>query len=1157
MLAYGFLTLLNQDGNQSVYCKYEIDAKSGFQIYWLTVPEGTSIERYSQQAISAFLTEPAVAQIVTPSSPVEQSKYQASVTLSGLPASPADAFYNPEITYDSNSFSFQVKSSENFAFTPQGSAYFKDLNLTIKQDLNTGTVTVNGKVTAVIFNQEIILDAVLDESLQIAFKYNPQNSPTNPQLPINPWGNLEVTTLNVKPASTPLTAPQVLYLFGENGGQWVYDCSLIDTPECPAIDLNLKTDSDTVQWGNGSISLKEALIASENENRNSRDSSAAKIINSVQETNEITIAAWIKPSSREQNQDGPARIVTLSEDTRDRYFTLGQDYGDDGRENDDCYVVRLRTSNSRSRDNRRNRDNRNGTRHALESSLGVVNTDKLTYIVYTFTNEPNDERHGKLYLNGKLNTFREINLNNNRLYPWSNNPKVKLGLGNEISFVDANGNIRYRENRDWEGELYEVAIYNSALTPEAIYQRYYPAIIEISGNLKLDNQPEGLATPLTAQLTLEGFESDAKLRLEARASDTRSITPQFEFTNIVLEWEAQPGDSPTWELQTGEISSLIWKHQVAFTVVEAEDTPSKLLLISPEFDLPLDAGKINTLESIQICLEADGTGEGWLMDSTIEAGEVRLPQLRDGRWFHWQFDFKLLFPPHPTQEGKYFPLAINHNQVVLQGTWLGQNLALHGWWRNNQLVMAGERKLDIPFQVTLGPIFTPGTTQKIVDRVEITSVMNATLSLELTELGFLARVSSTFDWTDETGTLQSFTIPSFNLVRPPLTPNHVLEAILEQLVSQGDVIFAQQYRNSADYYFATVEEKPLIYLGASPSFTPQTQNTVLPQLFTTVDAANNISSTNSIFALTENSDGSCTLTITPTGITQSDLAGLKSDYDNFITQLDSNNNLLSGVITLVKTRIAERIPLLVEETLAYYYALDKTKGAIDLQAGMRLRVDYQNYQFVHPAQSTANEGFVGSGTSYYYLNNYESGINTSNVSINFDGFLSQLQPFVNTNIAKVGAASSLDTFQVGYQKPYLRLVYPSQAAGSIGSLEPGQVATLIASSSLTALDKGTDTDVASFYFRGRATVIPEITVMLQGQPVFVSVGTTLRQLMEQTVSLPATSTRQSLLHGTGKPRLSRVVHEGIFNEPSYRFINLPENLTIDDLPLVKGDRIVV
>ncbi|AOX01289.1 hypothetical protein BJP34_19255 [Moorena producens PAL-8-15-08-1] len=1203
MLAYGFITLLSL--GSEYYFKYEIDAEAGFQIYWITIPEGLDKERYSKQTISEFLAESSVAQILKPGETLDKSLYQASLILPGLPASPFDAFYTIELTYNSDSFTLGVQSTDSFGFSPEGSTHFKDLNLSFTQPLNSETATVSGTVTAVFSGQDIVLEAGLSDGSELIFNYNPNNPQ---EIPIQPWGNLELTTFTVKPGSNPLQ-PQVLYWFGEKSGEWVYDCSLRNSEDAPAIDLRIQTEPETVQWGLGSIAVKDGLIESENATLEAANlSSASKLIKAFQESNEITIATWIKPSKTGQKY--PAIVVTLSEDPKNPYVTLAQgdsewlkDYGNPW--SGDCYhhdeysVLLLRT----------NTNDRNRYWQILTTSPDTVTTDELTYVVYTFSqNNLGDESdNAKLYLNGKLDNSKWINSDNqerhfwrnrnqqsnpsrnrnqrgnrwenrddednrwkNRddeedspwkdrddqeLNSWTNHPAVKLALANDVLFLERRGNFPRNEDFPWEGELYEVAIYDSALTPEAIYQRYYPTI-EILGNLTLTNMPSPLNQPLIAQLTLEGMPdvehySESKLNLKVDISEIREVTPEFDFTKIALEWQSEPGSSPSWYFKWGQVDSTLWKTSIPFTAVQA-DAPGKLALNSPEFDFQIGLGQINTLEGLSLFLKPDSTGEIWQMSSITSVSELVLPQLRDYRPFDWTVDFKLLFARHNQQRSQFDPLGIEDGKVVLKGNWLGENLVLHGWWRNEQFVLEGQRNLTLPFEVTLGPIFEPGTSQKIIDQVAIASVMNATVILELTELGFLAKVSGTFDWTDQAGTVNTFTVPEFTLVRPPLTPNHILEAILARLNSEVDVIFAQQFRHQADYYFTEVEEKPVIYLGNGNDSAGITQTTTLPQLFNTAADSNNISSTTGIFTLTENADQSCTLTITPPESTENWLDQLKTDYDNFIAQLDTNSNLIAGTLTLVKTRIAERMPLLVEEILYYYYGLDSVNGSVDLQAGMRLQVDYQNYQFVHPAQYTANSGFVGSGTSYYSLKSYRDG---TNLMINFDGFLSQIQPYVTTDIATVGAGSSLDTFKVGYQKPYLRLVYPSLAAPSAGSLDPEQAATIMGATTVTDLDK--KTNVASFYFRGRATVIPEITVVLQEQPVFVPVGTTLRQLMEQHVSIPSVSLGESLLNSTGKPRLSRLLHEGVSNEPSYRFIYLDENSLVLDLPLVKGDRIVL
>ncbi|NEN99532.1 MAG: LamG domain-containing protein, partial [Moorea sp. SIO3I7] len=258
MLAYGFITLLSL--GSEYYFKYEIDAQTGFQIYWITIPEGLDKERYSKQTISEFLAESSVAQILKPGAPIDKGVYQASLILPGLPASPFDAFYTIELTYDSDSFTLGVQSTDSFGFSPEGSTHFKDLNLSFTQQLNSETATVSGTVTAVFSGQDIVLEAGLSDGSELIFNYNPNNPQ---EIPIQPWGNLELTTFTVKPGSNPLQ-PQVLYWFGEKSGEWVYDCSLRNSEDAPAIDLRIQTEPETVQWGLGSIAVKDGLIESEN-----------------------------------------------------------------------------------------------------------------------------------------------------------------------------------------------------------------------------------------------------------------------------------------------------------------------------------------------------------------------------------------------------------------------------------------------------------------------------------------------------------------------------------------------------------------------------------------------------------------------------------------------------------------------------------------------------------------------------------------------------------------------------------------------------------------------------------------------------------------------------------------------------------------------------
>ncbi len=493
-------------------------------------------------------------------------------------------------------------------------------------------------------------------------------------------------------------------------------------------------------------------------------------------------------------------------------------------------------------------------------------------------------------------------------------------------------------------------------------------------------------------------------------------------------------------------------------------------------------------------------------------------------------------------------LKLADGRLTLSGGWLGEAVVFTALQRANQTVWQGRTDLEIPFSLALGPIHDPRSGVKLVDRIQICQtpncrqIMRAQVDIELSSAGFLARVNSGFTWQDERFIETAITVAEFSLFEPPATRNHLLGSIIEQVKAQADELFGHDFKPTYGYFFAISEGKPVVYLGdRTHPFDRALPPTVLPKVFK-ADTAVEVES----FRLQQTAEGCC-LSLDPRG--RSPLA-LKASYLAFLQKLEAAP-IEPGALTLVQSRIAERLPITLDSLLFYYYGLDADGKQINLQAGMRLRVDYQSYQFVHPADKTANSGFVGSGTAYYSLTS--SGDEENFNTLSFDAFLSQIQPYVNTDIAKVGAGGSLDTFQAGYQHPYMRLIYPSQLASSQGALIPEQAAALVGATSLTALDQGMN--VSTFYFRGRAAVVPEIAVVLQGKPLFIPIGTTLQQLMEQTLSVPSALPGKSLSASTGRPRLSRVVHDGVDNAPNYEFINLEEMVPIFDLPLVKGDRI--
>ena len=117
--------------------------------------------------------------------------------------------------------------------------------------------------------------------------------------------------------------PMALYAFDEGHGQTVKDIAASGTP----LHLQIQ-DASAVQWleGGGLRISRPTLIAS--------SEPAQKVIDAVRKSGAISIEAWIRPANT--TQAGPARIVTISQDTGVRNVTLGQ--------RATAYEVRLRTT---------------------------------------------------------------------------------------------------------------------------------------------------------------------------------------------------------------------------------------------------------------------------------------------------------------------------------------------------------------------------------------------------------------------------------------------------------------------------------------------------------------------------------------------------------------------------------------------------------------------------------------------------------------------------------------------------------------------------------------------------------------------------------------------------------------------------------------------
>ena len=112
------------------------------------------------------------------------------------------------------------------------------------------------------------------------------------------------------------------YTFAEGDGNAVLDVS----GQGPDLSLRIETP-DAVAWTDDGLAVHgDAGIATE--------APTEQLTAAIQESHALTLEAWITPATLDQS--GPARIVTLSQGTSHRNFTVGQ--------SDAFYEMRLRTT---------------------------------------------------------------------------------------------------------------------------------------------------------------------------------------------------------------------------------------------------------------------------------------------------------------------------------------------------------------------------------------------------------------------------------------------------------------------------------------------------------------------------------------------------------------------------------------------------------------------------------------------------------------------------------------------------------------------------------------------------------------------------------------------------------------------------------------------
>ncbi len=214
----------------------------------------------------------------------------------------------------------------------------------------------------------------------------------------------------------------VLYPFDEGRGAVAHDQGGFGAP------LDLTIEGSDFAWVSDGISVVDDVLRS--------GVPATKIIESCQLTDEFSAEAWITPAAAAA--EGPARIITLSNDSSVRNFTVGQGLH---LEQTDDYIGRVRTSDKTG--------DANGGPNLISGSIAAT---APTHVVYLRSTEGYD----RLYVDGQLQ------IEGVRTGSFSNwNDTFEFACGNEPL-----------GDRAWQGTLHLVAVYDRALSPEEIVQNF-------------------------------------------------------------------------------------------------------------------------------------------------------------------------------------------------------------------------------------------------------------------------------------------------------------------------------------------------------------------------------------------------------------------------------------------------------------------------------------------------------------------------------------------------------------------------------------------------------------------------------------------------------------------------------------------------------------
>lgn len=1061
------------------------------------------------------------------------------VILNALPASPNDAFYDvtfraSDIGATSESFSLQVKESGPFAHGPR--SHFSNLDLTFEYSQTGGlSIVSGGKVHLHLHDgvfdgeKEIELAPEWDKDREtLVFKANAAN------IQMDAIGKLSKIEVEVGSSYDRWAHLQGLYTFdgglpGSAGTETAaHD---ISGKEAPSLyftgvkDANIPSNYGA-SWTARGIAFGGGLLASQ-------QSAPNPVIDSILETGDFSVELWMHPAhpalSVEDNWLFAFQGKREGQEGKNPYnFFFGQGPWQSENSGPGTHL------NAKFNFPETGVPDLNGRRwESPLSSPAHSLSDELMHVVYSCSREGLQ----RIFINGVEVAQRSDPGYDNR---WEGGLRIAVGA----NLPGGPGNIN--PSKPWKGEVHQLAIFNRALTAEDVNLHYRPAI-RITGDFSLDNMIAPLkdeAFPFHLQI---GEEAAA---LTASQAVNLNIKPQLGFRQVYLECNKSQ-DSPSWAF-SGRFTTRFWED--LFGLDAHISQPGNLLeLTSPaEQSHPIHIPELGIAKYKDILLRI-GVGQAW----ELSFGE------------HQEYGLISMVVENAIADYGYFRMGGAHlvlaDPIQLDGKWLNEDMAFVSQMVGASPVLKDSTTFSIPFTIELPPQTDPETGDAWGDPILLADVpMTISIDVALHKEGFLGVVNASFNYKN-----QVLNLPERRIYEAPSSKMALLGDLLEELKAQANTLFAQFRKHSEDYYLDMNtnnllsyidNDTPYIHLHSS-SAVETTIVSTLPRIFTADPPSDYLSpAPNPVFTLSQDA-AACTLTIDLNGASP---ASIRSAFDGLMAQVEGQHGLSPGGLRLLQSRIAERLPLAYDDLLYYHYGWDVGKNYIDLHPGMRLRVDFQNYQFVHVTEQKAKSGFVGGGSILIPIHTYTHDDDDGSQYLGFGPFLSRLRTDSRGDISTDGVGGLIDLAKAGSRKPFFRLFFPNEA---IPATAPERSATIVGASRWQ--DLPTEIPVpadnsgnsASFFFRDKATAIPEIQVFIGNRGVYVPVGTTLRQLVEEhaNVPMPSGSQQPNLAAFLGRGRPRRLIHTGQDSTPAYRFLNLgaasaKNNRDIFDLPLVKGDR---